>query len=136
VLSEIQATGKTLVINSHLLYELDLICNRVAVLDKGKILAVDKIEKLRAKNAGIEFQLLNIKEAQFEKLKEQFPTAELSLIREARFATLYLKSTEQKNVDALVDALRASAVSIQKINQEKISLEKAFLDILEKGEGE
>ncbi len=47
ILCEFNNNGITIVISSHNLLEIQEICNRVGIIDKGKIIAEDKIEKIR-----------------------------------------------------------------------------------------
>jgi len=47
VIKRLQRSEKTILISSHLLYEVNEICDRVIFLDKGKVLAYDTIDKLR-----------------------------------------------------------------------------------------
>lgn len=47
-LKEIAATGVSILISSHLLDEIEKVCDRVIVIEKGKIIADDKLENLVA----------------------------------------------------------------------------------------
>jgi len=38
--------GTTVILNSHILSEVEMVCTRVAILDRGKVLADDKLSKL------------------------------------------------------------------------------------------
>lgn len=46
VLREIQARGKTIVYTTHYLDEAEILCDRVAIMDNGKILAMDTPARL------------------------------------------------------------------------------------------
>lgn len=48
ILDEERARGATIILNSHLLMETERICDRVAVLDRGKIVTEGTIEELSA----------------------------------------------------------------------------------------
>jgi ABC-2 type transport system ATP-binding protein len=45
-LRDLNARGTTIVINSHLLSEIELLCNRVAIIDRGRVLAQEELSKL------------------------------------------------------------------------------------------
>jgi ABC-2 type transport system ATP-binding protein len=49
LISNLRQQGITIFLTTHYLEEADLLCNRVAILVKGKILAIDKPEALKAK---------------------------------------------------------------------------------------
>src|SRR5262249_61411181 len=46
LLQSLKAAGKTIFINSHLLQEVELVCDRVAILDRGKVLHQGPISEL------------------------------------------------------------------------------------------
>jgi ABC-2 type transport system ATP-binding protein len=46
LLLEANRAGKTIFLSSHLLSEIELICHRVAILDKGQVVKVGKTEEL------------------------------------------------------------------------------------------
>lgn len=43
---------KTVILSTHIMQEVEAMCNRVVIIDKGKIVADDKIEKLQQKLTG------------------------------------------------------------------------------------
>jgi ABC-2 type transport system ATP-binding protein len=47
MLGELNETGQTVVLTTHYMEEADALCNRVAIMDHGKILALDTPEKLK-----------------------------------------------------------------------------------------
>ena len=47
VLARLKAEGKTIFLNSHLLQEVELICDRVAILGRGKLRRMDTVHALR-----------------------------------------------------------------------------------------
>lgn len=46
IISEIKKQGKTIVLTTHYMEEAEILCDRVAIMDKGKIIAMDKTHKL------------------------------------------------------------------------------------------
>jgi ABC-2 type transport system ATP-binding protein len=50
LLKEASANGATVLMSSHNLAEVERVCNRVAIIKQGKIIAVDEIQNLRQKN--------------------------------------------------------------------------------------
>ncbi len=48
---ELAAEGKSLLISSHILSELAEVCDRVAIIEKGKLLAIGSVESLLQKDA-------------------------------------------------------------------------------------
>jgi ABC-type multidrug transport system ATPase subunit len=48
LLAEVHANGTTVFMSSHLLAEIEATCDRVGILDRGRLLVEDSIERLRA----------------------------------------------------------------------------------------
>lgn len=59
--------GKTVLISTHDMYEADELCDRVAIMDKGKIVALDKPEILKETLAGETSIRIKVKDTQTEK---------------------------------------------------------------------
>ena len=50
---DIQAKGKTIVLTTHYMEEAEALCDRVAVMDRGKIIALDTPDNLIARYAPL-----------------------------------------------------------------------------------
>jgi len=51
LLSDLRAEGKTIFLSSHILSEVERVCDRVAIIRKGKLVAVENISTLLAKRS-------------------------------------------------------------------------------------
>lgn len=58
-----QGKDKTVLFSSHILQEVEAICDRVIIINKGQIVADDKLSNLRIKNAGLQIIKIEFKEA-------------------------------------------------------------------------
>src|SRR5512138_3364986 len=47
ILQELQRMGKTIIISSHILSELETLCNRVAIIEKGKLIYAGPVQGVR-----------------------------------------------------------------------------------------
>src|SRR5512133_3243479 len=47
ILQELQRLGKTIIISSHILRELETLCNRVAIIEKGKLIYTGPVQGVR-----------------------------------------------------------------------------------------
>ncbi|MBN1638578.1 MAG: hypothetical protein JW866_06415, partial [Ignavibacteriales bacterium] len=58
---KLKKIGKTIFLSSHLLYEVSEIADRIAIINKGKIIAYDTLDNLesKAKKSIIHFELIN-----------------------------------------------------------------------------
>lgn len=50
IIKQIKAKGKTIILTTHYMEEAEELCDRVAIMDKGKILVIDETKKLIEKN--------------------------------------------------------------------------------------
>ena len=138
VMQQLKAQGKTVFLNSHLLQEVELVCDRVAILDKGSLRFVGPIQEITT--------------AGFGKLLTAAPEPDLSLELAGDVAVIraalggaevaawqplspgtfrvVLKSLSQADVDGCVDRLRKQGVSITGLSRVRRSLEEAFLAIV------
>ena len=55
ILINLKAKGKTILLNSHLLSEIELVCDNVAILNKGKLLKEGSIEELTVSENSFNF---------------------------------------------------------------------------------
>src|SRR5207237_1761013 len=52
ILQELQRMGKTIIISSHILSELQTLCNRVAIIEKGKLIYSGPVQGVRDQMAS------------------------------------------------------------------------------------
>ncbi|MDA8100850.1 MAG: ABC transporter ATP-binding protein [Nitrospiraceae bacterium] len=66
VLVELNKKGATIVLNSHVLSEIEMICNRAAIMNKGRVVVQDEMARLR----GTSLEAYQVECAPFEPLPE------------------------------------------------------------------
>ena len=104
VLQRLKREGKTIFLNSHLLQEVELICDRVAILDRGVLRGIGSVEQLMVRKPGagrIELKLLG-DEAAIEAALSGLAYQWLDV--SDRLVTLLLHMEDQQDVDRCVDA--------------------------------
>jgi ABC-2 type transport system ATP-binding protein len=101
VLTDMNKAGATILVNSHVLSEVEMICNRVAIMDKGKVIAQDELNRLRSfdlETYAVEFdargplpEYVNVKSKTTDTVKGEIPVERLSdLVRFTEEAGLRL----------------------------------------------
>ena len=134
LLKELCAQGKSVVVNSHLLHELELICDRVAIMQEGKLLTVKKIEELTIQSQAVQIEVASISDEEFQDVQQKFKEFHVELEHESKFDKLMLQSDSQSVLDSLIDLLRKKNISIIQLQRSKMTLEEAFLHLLKKKE--
>jgi ABC-2 type transport system ATP-binding protein len=124
---KLNAEGTTVLLTTHYLEEADQLCDTVAMINKGRIVALDSPERLKAGVIGS-----NIVDVSFsESVDEDELCRRCGLIEVHRLGDK-LRLTVGGEVDVvgeLIDYSRARGVRITSINTLKPSLEDAFLRI-------
>jgi ABC-2 type transport system ATP-binding protein len=130
----LKAQGTTIFINSHLLQEVELVCDRVAILDRGKLLHEGPIAAL-TERADADVRI--VVAADEHLVRQAFVGTAAAEIRASGPAQcdVLLKTGEQAAVDAAVDRLRQSGISLISMSRGRQTLESAFLAILERSRG-
>ena len=128
LLQEWKSAGKTIFINSHLLQEVELVCDRVAILDRGRVLAQGAISELTQRAAEVRLTVAG-PEAAVRRALNGAQAAEPRPLGSDQFE-IVLTSADQSTVDALVDRLRAGGLSLISMSPSRQTLEQAFLEIL------
>jgi ABC-2 type transport system ATP-binding protein len=118
--------GKTVLLSTHDMYEADEICDRVAIMDKGKIVALDKPHILKKTIGGEPSIHLRVKDSQTKKtlsiLKEyetSLRDSEIHILTENPWETM----TEVSN------KLTSQEVLIEKIEIVEPTLEDVFVKL-------
>ena len=149
IIRTLQGRGVTIFLNSHLLQEVEMICQRVAILDKGQLRYCGPVDSIgefiqtgghsAAAVPGapptdavgkIDFELLG----GLEKIQQCFNvTAGATVTKGAagKPTTATIPAINQASIDSLVDALRNAGVSIVAIQPQGVSLEDAFLTLVD-----
>jgi ABC-2 type transport system ATP-binding protein len=70
-----QGQDKTVLFSSHILQEVEAICDRVIIINKGELVADDKLSNLRQFSTSSNTVKVNFKESIAEKWLEQLPAA-------------------------------------------------------------
>lgn len=129
ILKNISRKDKVAVfVSSHILTEMELMCDKVAVINKGKIVKVEEIGE-KQENHSEEQTIIsvdNIKKAE-EKLKEK--KYEVSIIEEK----LSVKSSYEK-IPEIIKILVNENILIYNVVQKEKSLEDIFFQATEKKE--
>jgi len=129
VLRELKARGKTIFINSHLLQEIELVCDRVAIMDKGQVRRSGLISEITDRS-NLECDLVVLtSESRARSLLPKIEITHCEALGPER-SRLRLKLASQSEVDQVIDRLRAEQVSIHELIRRRVTLEEAFMDIL------
>ena len=129
LLQRLKDQGKTIFLNSHLLQEVELVCDRVAILNKGEVVRLGQVSELTLRaETDVVFSLIG-DEGQIRSVTngwhiKQFVSAGPTLFN------VSLRVPQQQAIDQCVDELRKRGISIAAISRSRQTLEEAFLEII------
>ena len=122
-LKEIAATGVSILISSHLLDEIEKVCDRVIVIEKGKIIADDKLENLVAD----EIIKTLVKTHDVEKTERLI--RELDVKYELTKDGFVFENLNREEKSRIISYLVTNNVELDTIRELHTSLEDRFLQI-------
>jgi ABC-2 type transport system ATP-binding protein len=132
VLKQLKDRGKTIFLNSHLLQELELVCDRVAILLNGRVQRIGPLEEVRQLTSGSQIEVALQLEGEpdvIEAALTGFDVRKRDTISPRRVQVV-IAADGQAMVDSLVDAVRQAGASICGLLRRQRTLEEAFLEIV------
>jgi ABC-2 type transport system ATP-binding protein len=126
IVKELREQGVTVFINSHLLMEVERVCDRVVIMDKGKIIREGTVAELTPFTGRVAFEIAPVP----GDLERVLDGVGRGFQRTQQGFELSLEPAEQ---DQVIDRLRAARVSIRSLLPGKLSLEEAFIEMVREG---
>lgn len=127
LIRSLKARGMTVFLNSHLLGEVESVCDRVAIVDRGRIVRSGPIQELLQESLALDLTLGPYDEGAL-RLIEQYGAIETREERELRVRLDLLD-----DVPRLVEALVQAGVAVYGVTPHRRSLEDVFLGSVEGG---
>ncbi len=155
IVQQLSDQGKTVFLNSHLLSELEMVCDRVAILVQGRVVSQGTIDDLTAGQGYFDIELLHTSDQPIDPQSTLESSSLLRPLTEASDATAALARrtgahfilpsgepveitdnririhTETPHaVQAVLDALRAKQCTIRAVRPHRPSLEDLFMQAI------
>ncbi len=128
-IKKLREAGATIVYTTHYMEEVEILCDRIIILDKGKILASGTADELK-KKARIEekvtVEVNNLKKEQIDKIKN------LQNVEEVKYNVNNLIITYKQgenNLGELTNHLKKEEIKYNKIYSERPTLNDVFLEL-------
>jgi len=118
---ELAAAGKTIFINSPILAEIELICDRIALMKAGRIIEQGTTAELTASRGDYEIIVVAA-----EGLNAWLAGHRLTYV--AVDGHYHVRTVDRSSANALIDALRQKGVEIESVNAKRRTLETVFLE--------
>ena len=128
ILINLKNKGKTVFINSHLLSEVEMVSDKVAILNDGKLVRFGTVDELTINKQIYEIKTeIQLHESLITNLSNKYKIKldEKSLI---------LEITDNQDLNKFMDEIRKEGANITAVNQKKTSLEDLFIKSVIKSE--
>ncbi len=127
ILLKLKEKGVTIFINSHLLSEVEMVCDRVAILHRGRLVRTGTKQELTSKGEVIQFTLEGISDSLIEKIQEIATQVKV----EGNCITINPK--DSTTISAIPEIIINQGGKLLSLNSRMESLEDIFLRLI-KGE--
>ena len=117
--------GVTIILTTHLMYEAEEMCNRIAILNKGNLVTLDTTENLldRIKTKKIIFKVKEIHKIDPKDLNG----IKFSYISNNEITALYER--KKHKIDEIISKIKNSGMEIYDISTDEGNLEDVFIDL-------
>lgn len=126
---KLRKDGATIVYTTHYMEEVEILCDRVIILDKGKILATgttDELKELAKIEEKVTVEINDLEAQIIEKIKE------LKNVDDVKYNNNILLVTYKKgknNLLDIIDYLKEESIIYNKIYSERPTLNDVFLEL-------
>jgi len=131
ILRNLKLAGKTIFLNSHLLSEVELVSDRVAILDKGRLIKVGTVEELTTTGSAYD---IGVAGAVPDGVFEEARAFVIGIARAGDHLHAECRTTAELN--RVIDLLRKHGVEITSVTRQRSTLEESFISLITKEAGQ
>jgi len=124
-LQELKREGRTIFVNSHLLGEVEMISDRVAIMHKGELVRQGTVAELTRQQNRFAIRLAD---------DAQFPLQEVTALGykvEAVEGLFEVELTEGQSIDPILEMLWVKQLKLRHLVERKLTLEDVFIKLVE-----
>jgi ABC-2 type transport system ATP-binding protein len=129
ILEELQRLGKTIIISSHILSELETLCNRCAIIERGQLIYQGPVQGLADHGSGGRVFHIRVSTDQadaIERLRALADVTEASA-EDGRIRAVLGNSRSDPGI--LAEALVLSGHRLIELREEQVGLEEVFMRV-------
>ena len=121
-MKDLNANGTTIILTTHYLEEAQALCEKIAILNKGELIACNDTSDLLAK---VNLKMINIKYSNLNLKKINLP--EKASLKENKNQKLSISYDRNEiKTDQLLDCLRSQGIIIMDLSTEEADLADVF----------
>lgn len=127
--SRLHGEGHTIILTTHYLEEAESLCDRIAILNHGELVALDTKSALMARGIG---RRMHLSVTVAEPLAKVPVELEKKLVRHEDNCIVLELDRDQDSVIGVLDSLRAGGAHVTDLHTEQADLEDIFVDVIGK----
>jgi ABC-2 type transport system ATP-binding protein len=131
ILQELQRLGKTIIISSHILSELETLCNRVAIIEKGGLIysgPVQGVQSQFSKKQAYRVGVAENIEKAVELLRERTEISDVELQEDGSRIRVELVDSEA-DASIIASVIVNGGLKLTALESEEMNLEDVFLQV-------
>ena len=136
IIKKLKAQGKTVMLTTHYMFEADELCDRIAIINKGRLVALGTPEELKRGVHGLsslEIAVANSSEALLNRLKAIEGVKSVTAAGAENGAAITVKYLSDVDVSGrTLDILRDE--KIYSFSRKELTLEDAYIQLVEKAQ--
>ena len=129
VVDDLRQTGVTIILTTHYIEEAEAIADRVAVINQGEIIVIDKTSEL-LKKMGHKKLTINLQN-EIKEIPDNLKNYNLEIGNDKRSVNyIYNVNAESTGITNLLKALKDTGLKLQDLKTEQTTLEKIFVSLV------
>lgn len=128
-IKKLRDDGATIVYTTHYMEEVEILCDRVIIIDKGHIIASgtnDELKELAGVKERITVETSELKDSNIREIKA-LPAVEGVWYDAGLLKVEY--TSESNNLESIIDYLKSNGIKYKKIYSERPTLNDVFLEL-------
>lgn len=133
IIKKLKEQGKTVLLTTHYMYEADELCDRIAIINKGKLIALDtpaNLKQMVQGSSSIELIIENITEEHIQKIKEIQGVKSVLTSSNEKGVTISIQYSSEYDISgSLLTTLKNDKLC--KFSKKDITLEDVYIQLVE-----
>lgn len=129
ILQELQRLGKTIIISSHILSELQTLCNRVAIIEKGKLIYTGPVQGVRDQMSTGYIYWVTVKDDVHKALEILKSRPEVTEVEEVDRQVKVTLKDHSVDPGFLAETIVQGGLSLTGLWEDELGLEEVFLRV-------
>lgn len=124
--------GLTVFFTTHIMEEAEYLCDEIAIINKGRIIATDTPAGLKQKHGGVKVVEIKLKDALAQSVMQVVaPVADGSSVETPAADTIRISSAQaQETLVKIIESLSRNGVQIESVSVNPPTLEEVFLSVV------